>query len=101
MLTVYWAALDPLWTPEERQALGRLEREGAAACLPALGPGFRLLPYRAVGVEDGLLLCFRADGAALEGKALGAVTVALSPTAVSGGGANALWGGEEEGRYAA
>ena len=44
----------------------------------------------------GLLLCFKADRAELEGRSLGAVTVALSPTPVSdGGGYAALWGGEE------
>ncbi len=103
VLTVHWSALDALWTPEERRALQRLERLGAAACLPELGAGFRLLPYRAVGVEDGLLLCFRPDKVTLEGRDLGRVTVALSPTAVSEGGANALWGGEgeKEGQYAA
>ena len=37
-----------------------------------------------------------ADRAELEGRSLGAVTVALSPTPVSdGGGYAALWGGEE------
>lgn len=105
VLTAAWTALLPLWTEEERRALSRLESEGPAACLAALGPGFRLLPYRAVGVERGLLLCFRADRAALDGRELGEVTVALSPTAVSdGGGYAALWGGEggkEGGGYAA
>ena len=95
VLTVHWAALEPLWTPEERFVLSRLEREGAARCLERLGGGFRLLPYRAVGVRSGLLLCFKADGAELEGRSLGPVTVALSPTPVSdGGGYAALWGGD-------
>ncbi len=95
VLTVHWAALEPLWTPEERSVLSRLEREGAARCLERLGGGFRLLPYRAVGVRSGLLLCFKADGAELEGRSLGPVTVALSPTPVSdGGGYAALWGGD-------
>ena len=96
VLTVHWAALESLWTPEERVVLSRLESEGAARCLERLGGGFRLLPYRAVGVRSGLLLCFKADRAELEGRSLGAVTVALSPTPVSdGGGYAALWGGEE------
>lgn len=97
VLTAHWAALDGLWTEEERRALSRLEQEGAAACLMRLGAGsgFRLLPYKAVGVSSGMLLCFRADRAALGGEALGEITVALSPTAVSdGGGYAALWGGE-------
>ncbi len=104
VLTVHWAALEPLWTEEERGVLARLEAEGAAGCLERLGGGFRLLPYQAVGVRSGLLLCFRADRAALGGRELGPITVALSPTPVSdGGGYAALWGGEtgEEGVYAA
>lgn len=97
VLTAHWAALEPLWTDRERAALARLETEGAAAVLTRLGPGsgFRALPYRAVGVRSGLLVCFRADRAALDGRELGEITVALSPGAVSEGGAAALWGGEE------
>lgn len=95
VLTVYWAALEALWTPEERRALARLEEDGPVRCLEGLAGGFRLLPYRAVGVRSGLLLCFRADQAALDGRRLGRVTVALSPGPVSdGGGYAALWGGE-------
>lgn len=95
VLTAHWAALEELWTPEERAVLSKLESEGAARCLERLGGGFRLLPYRAVGVRSGLLLCFKADGAELDGRPLGTVTVALSPTPVSdGGGYAALWGGD-------
>lgn len=95
VLTVHWTALSPLWTPEEQEALSRLEAEGAANCLEKLGKGFRLLPYQAVGVRSGLLLCFRPDSASLDGKPLGPITAALSPTPVSdGGGYAALWGGE-------
>lgn len=105
VLTVHWTALSPLWTAEEQAVLARLEAEGAAKCLERLGGGFRLLPYQAVGVRSGLLLCFRPDGAAMDGKPMGPVTVALSPTPVSdGGGYAALWGGEtgrEGGRHAA
>lgn len=101
------AALVPLWSPDQRAILVKLEREGAARCMEKLEePGrWRLLPYRAVGVSAGLLLCFRADGVTIGGADLGPLTVALSPTAVSdGGGYAALWGGsgEKEGvRHAA
>ncbi|MBD5161355.1 MAG: sigma-E processing peptidase SpoIIGA [Oscillibacter sp.] len=96
VLTVHWEALETLWTPEEKEALSRLESAGAARCLERLGPGFRLLPYQAVGIRGGLLLCFRADGAVMDGRQLGPVTVALSPTPVSdGGGYAALWGGDD------
>ncbi len=95
VLTVHWEALEPLWQEEERAVLSCLERDGAAVCLERLGAGFRLLPYQAVGVRSGLLLCFRADGVTMDGRRLGRVTVALSPAPVSdGGGYAALWGGD-------
>ena len=54
---------------------------------------FRLLSYRAVGVERGLLLAVRADSLELDGQGRGPVLVALSPTPVSdGGGYRALIG---------
>lgn len=95
VLTVHWAALEPLWTAEEKEVLSCLERDGGAACLEKLGGGFRLLPYQTVGVSGGMLLCFQAERAVIGGKVIGPVTAALSPTAVSdGGGYAALWGGE-------
>ncbi len=105
VLTAHWEALEPLWTAEERAVLSRLERDGGPACLEKLGGGFRLLPYQAVGISGGLLLCFQAERAVIGGNLIGPVTVALSPAAVSdGGGYAALWGGEsgkEAGGYAA
>lgn len=68
------------------------------AGLTRLGTGewkgrFRLLPYRSVGVERGLLLAVRADSLELNGQRRGPVLVALSPTPVSdGGGYQALIG---------
>lgn len=47
---------------------------------------FRLLPYRAVGVDQGLLLAVRAEGVRVGSKELGERLVALSPTPVSDGG---------------
>lgn len=61
--------------------------------LPALKDPrrFRLLPYRSVGVDQGLLLAVRADRVQVNGKDLGSRLVALSPTPVSdGGGYDAL-----------
>lgn len=62
-----------------------------AAALTRLGTGewqgrFRLLPYRSVGVDRGLLLAVRADALELNGRERGPVLVALSPTPVSDGG---------------
>lgn len=48
---------------------------------------FRLLPYRAVGVECGLLLAVRVDSLLIKDRDKGAALVALSPTPVSDGGA--------------
>lgn len=54
---------------------------------------FCLLPYRAVGVEHGLLLAVRTDRAVLGRRELRGLLVALSPTPVSdGGGYQALIG---------
>ena len=69
-----------------------------ASGLARLGRGawkgrFRLLPYRCVGVECGLLLGLRVDRVRLDGTDRGPLLVALSPTPVSdGGGYRALIG---------
>lgn len=103
VLTVQCGALASLWTEQEREVLARLEPDGAVGCMERLGgTRFRLLPYQAVGVGTGMLLCFRADRVRLNGKDMGRLTVALSPTEVSdGGGYTALWGGGMEGSNAA
>lgn len=68
------------------QALGRLNSG-------AWRGRFRLLPYRAVGVDCGLLLAVRMDRVCVNGEDLGSMLVALSPTPVSdGGGYRALLG---------
>ena len=69
-----------------------------AGAMARLGTGewkgrFRLLPYRAVGVDRGLLLALKVDSLNLGGKERGPLLVALSPTPVSdGGGYRALIG---------
>lgn len=103
VLIVQRSALEPLWSQTERSVLENLEERGAAWCLERLSPAspgrFRLLPYRAVGVSAGLLLCFQADRASLGGGRPFRLTVAISPTCVSdGGGYAALWGGGTGGR---
>lgn len=47
---------------------------------------FRLIPYRAVGVECGLLLALQPDRVELNGRESRGMLVALSPTPVSDGG---------------
>ena len=77
---------------------GPADLRDPAAALTRLGTGewrgrFRLLPYRSVGVERGLLLAVRVDALELDGRRSGPVLVALSPTPVSdGGGYQALIG---------
>lgn len=56
--------------------------------------GARLLSFRAVGTERGLLLALRAERVAADGKELGPLLIALSPGPVSdGGGYQCLIGG--------
>ncbi len=90
-------ALEGLWSAEEREVLRQLPSRGAAWCLQRLPTGrFRLLPYRAVGVSSGLLLCFCPDRAVLGGESVSPLTVALSPAGL-GEGVAALWSGIRKG----
>ena len=88
--------LGPLFPPDHRP--GPADLTDPSSALTRLGTGewkakFRLLPYRSVGVERGLLLCVRADSMELDGQGRGPALVALSPTPVSdGGGYQALIG---------
>ena len=57
--------------------------------------GVRLIPYRTVGVDCGMLLAIRAKAVKTNGKGMGEYLVALSPNPVDdGGGYQALIGGE-------
>ena len=88
----------PLFPREHRPGPGDLA--DPAAALARLGTGawrgrFRLLPYRSVGVDRGLLLAVRVDALELAGRVRGPALVALSPNPVSdGGGYQALIGAE-------
>lgn len=82
------AGLLPDWA-DPGDPIGSVER-----CHAAGSRRVRLIPYRAVGVECGMLLAVRSRGVAVNGKPLGKLLVALSPTAVDdGGGYQALIGG--------
>ena len=52
-----------------------------------LASRFRLIPYRAVGVDCAFLLAFRPDSVSIEGKTQKRLLVALSPTPLSDGAA--------------
>ncbi len=57
------------------------------------GLRYRLLSYRAVGVDGGMLLAIRLDKVVVNGEDYGKLLVALSPNSVSdGGGYSALIG---------
>lgn len=92
--------LSELFPREHRP--GRADLSDPAAALTRLGTGawrarFRLLPYRSVGVDRGLLLAVRADALELDGQGRGPALVALSPTPVSdGGGYQALIGSADK-----
>ena len=88
-------ALDGLFPPDGRLTRGDLlDPAGAVERLGRSWRGrLRLLPYRSVGVERGLLLALRVDRAVVAGRDQGPLLVALSPTPVSdGGGYRALVG---------
>lgn len=86
-----WQALAgvlPSWA-DPADPIRSVERCHAAGSRQA-----RLVPYRAVGVECGMLLALRAQQVAVDGKPLGRLLVALSPTPVDdGSGYQALIGG--------
>lgn len=91
-------ALKCLWSGKEKAVIDQLPTQGAAWCMRRLASNrcFRLLPYQAVGVSGGLLLCFRADRAVIGKREYRHLTVAISPTPVSdGGGYSALWSGRK------
>ncbi len=70
---------------------------GALECINQYWPGRgRVLPYRAVGVERGLLLALRMDRIVIGGQVQRGNLVALSPTAVSDGGAYQVLAGVDE-----
>ena len=102
VLTVWHRALYSLWSKDEQEILEQLEAQGSVWCaekLSVVSPGkFRLIPYRAVGVNSAMLLTVRADAVCINGESYGKLTLALSPTPVSDGeGYTALWGGERKG----
>ena len=78
----------PVWA-DPTDPIRSLER-----CRDAGSVQARLVPYRAVGVECGMLLALRARQVVVDGRPQGPLLVALSPTPVDdGGGYQALIGG--------
>ena len=59
----------------------------AVKSLGGLCYSFRLIPYRAIGIDSGLLIAFRPDRVTREGKPIRGCLIAVSPNPVSDGGA--------------
>lgn len=91
VVVAWWKSLAkvlPVWADAEAP-IESVERCHAAGSRQA-----RLVPYRAVGVECGMLLALRTRGVTMDGKPMGRLLVALSPTPVDDGGTyQALIGG--------
>lgn len=91
VVVAYWEALSgvlPAWA-DPGDPIRSVERCHAAGSRQA-----RLIPYRAVGVECGMLLALRTQRVSMDGRSLGPLLVALSPTSVDdGSGYQALIGG--------
>ena len=91
VVVVHWNAVNraaPAWA-DPADPIRSLERCHAAGSAQA-----RLVPYRAVGVECGMLLALRSKQVIVDGRPQGPLLVALSPTPVDdGGGYQALIGG--------
>lgn len=90
-------AVEALFPPEHRPTAAELR--DPVSGLERLNAGdwsgrFRLLSYRAVGVERGFLLAVKTDSMTMKGIRREGALVALSPTPVSdGGGYRVLTGG--------
>lgn len=70
--------------PESAGILTGLTRAQLARPLTAMNPGFRLIPYRALGVEGGMLLAKRFEDVRL-GRFRGARVIAFSPEPLGSG----------------
>ena len=103
VLVAETAALQTLWSPEAADILSTAAPpEEKMARLHAAGvtTPFVLLPFRAVGTADGLLLACRSDYIRIGRRTVAHTLVALTETAVGAAGSQALWGGQEkEGRH--
>jgi len=88
VLVAEWLTVWPLLPPGLELSAGDLSRPAQAlAGLPEdARRRFRLLPYRAVGVESGLLLALRADRGRVGEVWMDGPLVAISPGQVSDGG---------------
>ncbi len=88
LITLFPPGEEPTLT-DLRDPVGAMER----LSLGGTRGRYRLLPYQAVGVDCGMLLALRLDGAKIGETDYGQILVALSPNRLSdGGGYSALIG---------
>lgn len=97
VMIVWVYAIRDLWNDEEWEIVSGCGSKDVGMIyekLSTIAPGkYWLIPYRAVGVESGSLICFAAENVVVGEKFLQEITVALSFTPLSDGGScNALWG---------
>lgn len=96
VLVAWVGRLQDLWPPQWKQELTPERLTHPVEVMERLrDPRLRLIPFRSVGTNSGLLLSVRCDCVVVNGVEYPGAVVALSPTEVSdGGGYHALWGGE-------
>jgi len=80
-----------LFPKEVRGAIEEIGRRGAVSVMEELAERscplkFRLIPYSAVGVADGVLLSFKPDEITIDGEIRRGILVAISPNSVSDNG---------------
>ena len=78
-----------LFPGDVRAAVGDLHERGAVTVMETLGENsmrFRLIPYSAVGVPDGMLLAFKPDEITVNGRHKRGMLLAISPNSVSDNG---------------
>jgi len=87
--SVIIAGIETLCPLFDKTVITALEKPAAIALseLGDRGYAFRLIPYSAVGVENGMLLAFRPDFVRVNGKESSEYLIAVSPNQVSDGGA--------------
>lgn len=91
------AALSTLWDEDVKEILSsQRSAEEKMMYLCGKGSTFTLLPYRAVGKSEGLLLAVRSDHLRIGKRTVPRALVALTDVPI-GDGCHALWGGYERG----
>ncbi|MDR0819675.1 MAG: sigma-E processing peptidase SpoIIGA [Oscillospiraceae bacterium] len=82
--TVNYGEVAELFTPEVKAVLGSTRpATDKFTELSKLPLTVKLIPYRAVGTNRGLLICFKADSVTADGETRESQWVAISPTTIN------------------